>query len=188
MYFVTDPALEEIQARLNTPRVQAVTRASRIPGFRTPVYMVTGLMIAKGLTVDMENNKRRNGEIEISGNAPSPIAQVGAGVNLAKSTNAEEADNWRAGEDVVFAYQLLKIEVKGWKGDKVEYDELKHKVAYLNQDDEEETDEEKDGVEVVLISPANTDTLHSDHDIGHMTVTEVGEGETRFRCISSTRK
>lgn len=188
MYFVVDPPIEEIQARLKVPRVQAVTKVNRIPGFRTPVYMVTGLMIAKGLSVAMENNKHHNGEIEISGNAPSPVGQVGAGVNLAKSTSTGEADKWRAGEDIVFAYQLLKIEVKGWKGDRVEYDELRHKAAYLSNDNEEETDEEEDGVEEVSISPANASTLPTHNDTGEVTVTEVGEGESRVNCISSKHK
>lgn len=188
IYFVVDPPIEEIQARLKVPRVQAVTKVNRIPGFRAPVYMVTGLMIAKGFSIAMENNKLRNGEIEISGNAPSPVGQVGAGTNLAKSASTEEADKWRAGEDIVFAYQLLKIEVKGWKGERVEYDELRHKAAYLSNDDEEETDEEEDDVEEILISPANASTLPTHNDTGNVNVTEVGEGESRVKCISSTHK
>jgi len=187
-YFVNDPPLEEIQARLNAPRVQAVTKSSRVPGFRTPVYMVTGLMVAKGFNVDMSNTKHRNGELGIGGNVPSPAGQVGAGVNMAKSTSAEEADQWRAGEDVVFAYQLLKIEVKGWKGDKIKYDELRHKAAYLSRDDEDETDEENDGMEEVLISPADADTLHSkDESLEDITVTGLGGGSIGVTCISSTR-
>lgn len=185
MYFVADPALEEIQTRLKAPRVQAVTKASRIPGFRTPVYMVTGLIIAKGFSADMTNNERRNGDVEISGNVPSPIGQIGTGTSMAKSASIEEADKWRAGEDIVFAYQLLKIEVKGWKGRRVEYDELRHKAAYLSKNDEEETDDEEYAVEDVLISPANADTLTSYHDTGEVTVTEVGEGKSRVSCISS---
>ncbi|KAJ5443339.1 hypothetical protein N7445_004452 [Penicillium cf. griseofulvum] len=188
MYFVADPPLEEIQTRLMAPRVQAVTKASRIPGFRTPVYMVTGLMIAKGFSANMTNNERRNGEVEISGNVPSPVGQFGTGTSMAKSASTEESDKWRAGEDIVFAYQLLKIEVKGWKGQRVEYDELRHKAAYLSKNDEEETDEEEYAVEDVLISPANAGTLPSDHDTGEVAVTEVGEGKSRVICISSTQK
>lgn len=188
MYFVADPPLEEIQARLKAPRVQAVIKAGRIPGFRTPVYMVTGLMIARGFTADIENNKRRNGGIEISGNAPCPAAPVSVGANLTKSSSIEGADKWRAGEDIVFAYQLLKIEVKGWKGNRVEYDELRHKAAYLNIDDEEGSDEEEYDVEDVLITQTNAGTLRSEHETGDVTVTEVGEGECQVSCIASTQK
>ncbi|KAE8155429.1 hypothetical protein BDV40DRAFT_307033 [Aspergillus tamarii] len=188
MYFVADPALEETQTCLKAPRIQAVTKASRIPGFRTSVYMVTGLMIAKGFSADMTNNERRNGEVEISGNVPSPVGQFGTGTSIAKSASTEEADKCRAGEDIVFAYQLLKIEVKGWNGQRVEYDELRHKAAYLSENVEQEPDEEEHAVEDVLISPANAGTLPSDHDSGEVVVTEVGEGKGRVSCISSTQK
>lgn len=182
MYFVTDPPLEEIQARLKAPRVQAVTKASRMPGLRTPVYMVTGLMIAKGFTADVENNKHRNGEVGISGEAPAPMSGVGAGANLAASTSTRGADKWRAGEDIVFAYQLLKIEAKGWKGDRVEYDELRYKAAYLGKDDEEDTDEDDD-VEELLISPANAGNLSSGQDSGEVLVKDLGEGQSRVGSI-----
>lgn len=184
MYFVVDPPIEEIQARLKAPRVQAVTRASRIPGFRSPAYMVTGLMIAKGLSATMENNKSRDREFELSGNAPSPAGQVGAGANIAKSTSTERADQWRASEDIVFAYQLLKIEIKGWKGERVEYDELRHKAAYLSKDDEEESEEEEDEDEEVLISPANAATLLINHETKDVTVIEIGGEGERVSCIS----
>ncbi|OQE06987.1 hypothetical protein PENVUL_c015G01755 [Penicillium vulpinum] len=187
MYFVDDPPLEEIQERLKVPRVQAVTRATRIPGFRTPVYMVTGVMIAKGFTADMEKKKSRNKGIDFSGNAPSPIGQVGAGVNLTTSTSFEEADKWRAGEEFVFAYQLLKIEVKGWKGHRVEYDEYKHRAAYLSNDDEEEFDEDLDDVGELLISPATAETLQGDDSVGAMSVSEFGIGNSQVRCVSSAQ-
>ncbi|KAL4985726.1 hypothetical protein BDW68DRAFT_164503 [Aspergillus falconensis] len=185
MYFAADPPLEEVQARLEAPRVQAVTKASRFRGFRAPVYMVTGLMIAKGFYAEIQNNRHRTEEIELGGNVPSPVGQVGAGINLAKSTSTEETDKWRAGEDIVFAYQLLKIEIKGWKGDRIEYDELKHKAAYLSNDDEGETDEEDDCVGEVLVSPVIADRLCSEYDTGVVTVTEVGKGESRVFCVSS---
>lgn len=187
MYFVTDPSLEEIRARLKAPRVQAVTKASRIPGFRTPVYMVTGLMIAKGFSADVENKKHRNGEIEISGNAPAPALPVGAGVNMAESTSTKEGDRWRAGADIVFAYQLLKIEIKGWKGDKIEYDELRHKAAYLGKDDDD-TDEEEDGMDEVLIAPTNADALLREHGAEEVTLAGFGEGENRVSCIYSRQE
>lgn len=188
IYFVADPSLEEIQARLNTPRVQAVTKASRVPGFRAPVYMVTGLMIAKGFTVDMQNNSHRNGEIELSGNAPLPASEVGVGANLANSTSVGGADKWRASEDIVFAYQLLKIEVKGWRGDRVEYDELRHKAAYLSTSDGDDTDEEEDGIEDFHVSPVHVGNLQGDHKAEEMTVREVGEEKIRVSCIYSVQK
>ncbi|KAH8432435.1 uncharacterized protein LDX57_010071 [Aspergillus melleus] len=192
MFFVNDPTLEEIQSRLRAPMVQAVTKAGRIPGFRTPVYMVTGLMVAKGFSADLENTQRRGGEVELSGNAPSPVGQVGAGAGLARSTSTEKADQWKAGEDIVFAYQLLKIEIKGWKGDRIIYDELRHKSALLSNDEEDDTDDEVEdeqevqGLEEVVVSPISTDKLPGGRDAGGFAVSEVGETHDHVRCIVST--
>jgi hypothetical protein len=47
-YFLQDPTLKEIEARLKDARVQAVMKAGSLPGFRQPVFMVTGVMIALG--------------------------------------------------------------------------------------------------------------------------------------------
>lgn len=41
-------------------------------------------------------------------------------LNAAKSYNVGDSESWKAGEDFVFAYQLLKIEFKGRKGTRVE--------------------------------------------------------------------
>ena len=86
----------------------------------------------------------------------------------------------------MFAYQLLKIDAKCRKGDKIEYDELRHKAAYLSKDYDDETDEENDSLEKALVSAANADTLQTkDEDMGDMSVTELGEGSFQITCISS---
>jgi len=185
-YFVTDPPLEEIEARLKVPRVQAVVKAGSIPGFRQPVYMVTGLMIAKGFAVLQERGKHRTGEVEVSGNVPTPAGDVRLGANLTKSANTEESDMWKVGEDIVFAYQLLKIEVKGWKGTKIEYDELRHKAAYLSKDDEDDEDDDEDEITgQVTVSVASVDNISVSRSIGGITTVELGEGESKITCISA---
>ena len=185
-YFVTDPTLEEIEARLKVPRVQAVVKAGSMPGLRQPVYMVTGLMIAKGLAAQQERGKYRAGEVKVRGNVPTPAGDVGLGANLAKSASTEESDTWKAGEEIVFAYQLLKIEVKGWKGIKIEYDELRHKAAYLSKDDED--DEEDDDDEItgqVTASVVNEDNLPISRSTGGFTTVELGEGKSKITCIAA---
>ncbi|PYH91048.1 hypothetical protein BO71DRAFT_486574 [Aspergillus ellipticus CBS 707.79] len=193
MFFVNDPALEEIQSRLKNPMVQAVMKGGRIPGLRTPVYMVTGLMVAKGFSADMTNTQRRSGEVELSGNAPSPVGQVGAVVDLTRSTSTQKADQWKAGEDIVFAYQLLKIEIKGWKGNRISYDELRHQNAFLSNDDDDDDDEEDtdseeggEGLGEVVTSSIRAGNLPSGPETGAITVTEVGEDHHPVSCISST--
>jgi len=192
-YFVADPPLEEIETRLKAPRVQAVVKAASILALRQPVYMVTGLMVAKGFAVLQESGLHSTGVVEVSGNAPTPAGNVGLGANFAKSTSTDESDTWKAGEDIVFAYQLLKIEIKGWKGTKIEYDEFRHKAAYLSRDDEDDDedddkeDEDEDEDEItghVSTSVASVYNISIPHGIGGLTTVQVGEGESKVTCIS----
>ncbi|KAE8326052.1 hypothetical protein BDV39DRAFT_216213 [Aspergillus sergii] len=187
-YFVGDPTLEELEARLKAPRVQAVLRASSIPGFRHPVYMVTGLMIATGFAVTQEIGKTRAGEIGGEGSAPTPAGQAGAGINMARSSAIEQSEEWKAGDDIIFAYQLLKLEVKGWKGTRIEYDEVRHKAAYLSNEDRErysEDEDEEDLGEVTanLTSPEN---IHALQNTGGFKAVELGECDSRITCIFLT--
>lgn len=185
-YFVTDPPLEEIEARLKNPRVQTVLKASSMPGLRKPVYMVTGLMIAKGFAALEERSKHRAGEVGVSGNIPTPAGDVGLGTKFSRSANTAESEMWKAGEDIVFAYQLLKIEIKGWKGTKIEYDEFRHKAAYLSKDDEDDEEDDEDNTAgPATASPASLDNLPISRNTGGTTIVELGEGEGRITCISA---
>ncbi|RJE23881.1 hypothetical protein PHISCL_03793 [Aspergillus sclerotialis] len=178
-YFVSDPPLEEIEARVKVPRVQAAIRTNM--GLRRhPVYMVTGLMVAKGFAAVQERGAHRAGDVGVGGDIPTPTGQVGAGANVARSVSVEDSDRWRVGEDIVFAYQLLKIETKGWKGTRIEYDELRHKAAYLNIDDDDDDDVEDDeDVGQVTVSAVSAS------DLPGATSIQLGGGEDKVTCLSA---
>jgi hypothetical protein len=189
-YFVTDPPLDIIEMRLKNPRVQTVIKASNIPGFRHPVYMVTGLMVAKGFAAVQEKGNIRTGEVAVSGQIASPAGSVGLGASAISSSTAGESDTWSTGEDIVFAYQLLKIEVKGWRGTRIEFDELRHKAAYLSKDDSD-LDSESDGEdteneikEQFAVHAAGVDSLVLS-SLGEISVVEVGDGKHIITCISA---
>ncbi|KAL9618680.1 MAG: hypothetical protein Q9160_006647 [Pyrenula sp. 1 TL-2023] len=182
-YFVTDPTLDVIKTRIESPRVQAVIKASGLPGFRHPVYMVTGLVIAKGFTILKEKGRNVGGGVEVSGDVPTPAGDIGLGMNVAKSAGVEESDTWKASEDIVFAYQLLKIEIKGWKGTEIQYDELRHKAAYLSNDDDEDEVEDDEIKDITTRAIASVDDMPSINKETRITSVEVGEGEGRTTCI-----
>ncbi|KAI4129284.1 MAG: hypothetical protein LQ338_002293 [Usnochroma carphineum] len=185
-YFVTDPTLEEIESRIKAPRVQATMKAGRMPGLRQPVYMITGVMVAKGFAALQEKGKHRAGEVAISNYIPTPAGDVGFGADLTKSASTEQSDTWKAGGDVIFAYQLLKIELKGWKEKKIKYDELRHKSAFLSKDDEnDEEDDEDEIMGQVTASVVGEDNLPISHSTGGVTTVELGEGERRIACIAA---
>ncbi|UKZ69236.1 uncharacterized protein TrAtP1_010245 [Trichoderma atroviride] len=191
MYFVTDPSLEEIEARLKVPRVHGFVKASSFPGLRKPVYMVTGLMIAKGFVARQETRESTGAQVEANGTVPMPGSDVRLGVKLSKSTYNTQSDAWRVIEDIVFAYQLLKIEIKGWKGTKLQYNELRHKAAYLSrdeeydEDDEDEEDDEEDTFDQVTIDAVTVDNLSPSGNTGGNTVVEIGESDAKVICIST---
>ncbi|KAM0244884.1 hypothetical protein ACHAQJ_010699 [Trichoderma viride] len=189
-YFVTDPPLDVIEMRLKAPRVQAVIKSSSIPGFRHPVYMVTGLMVARGFAVVQERGKIRACEVAVGGHIASPTGDIGLGANTASSSIARESDMWRTGEDIVFAYQLLKIEIKGWRGTRIEFDELRHKAAYLSKDDSdldsesdgEDTEDEIKGQVTVCVAGVDNLPLSSLEEIN---LVEVEGSKHGITCISA---
>lgn len=191
-YFVTDPSLEVIEARLRAPRVQAVIKASNIPGFRHPVYMVTGLMVAKGFAAVQQRARTKAGEVSAIGGILTPAGGVGLGTGTTSSSTTEQGDTWKTVDDIVFAYQLLKIEVKGWRGTRVEYDEFRHNAAYLSKDDSEscsEYDGEDSDDEIkgqVTVCAAGVNNL-SPSSLGGVEIEqlELIVGEHRISCISA---
>ncbi|KAJ6024227.1 aldehyde dehydrogenase conserved site [Penicillium herquei] len=192
-YFVSDPEMEEIQARLKVSRVRSVIDSSMIPKMKNPVYIVTGLMIAKGFSIERQSEKRHTEEFEISGSAPTPGSQVGLGTSLSSSFSRKEGDSWKSSEDIVFAYQLLKIEIKGWLKERVVYDELRHKAAYLANDDSDEVDEvdndndndNDNGIGQIDMRPAEAEVLPTGNGATGFLLKELGEGKDLIKFIVS---
>lgn len=184
-YFITDPNLEEIESRVNAPRIKAIVNPGWRPSQRKPVYMVTGVMVAKGFAANRQRNRQHSGEVEAGGNVPT--AEVEVGINAARSHNVSDSESWKAGEDIVFAYQLLKIEVKGWKGTRVEYDELRHKAAFLGNEDDEEDDTEDNGVDdvegVVSMCKARPADLAGIYNSAEIMTSEFEAGRIMVECI-----
>lgn len=138
-YFVQDPDQAEIEARVKEPRVRDAMAGTL--GLRQPVYMVTSLKIAKGFSASTVTGKRKGAGVE----AGIPIAEgITTGANISGGVETRSSDSWRAGEDIIFAYQLLKIELKGWRTKRVEVDEFRSKQNFLHMDDESYEDEDED--------------------------------------------
>jgi hypothetical protein len=180
-YFVSDPEQAEIESRVAEPRVRAVMKAEGL-GFRQPVYMVTGLKVAEGFVGKRETGSRSTGTVEGGVTVPTPTGDVGIGANVSGGKHAEGRDEWKAGGDIVFAYQLLKITLKGWKSKQLEIDDFRHKAAYLGLDDDEE-DEEDGNDEVAVTAATATDLDVADEDKVTTTVT-IGDSNGQVSIIS----
>ncbi len=181
-YFVEDPGHEKIVACVKTPRVQAVMKAGGF-GRSQPVYMVTGLKIATGFSTTREKGRHSSSAAEVSCAVPTPAGQVSVGANASGSREFKDRYESKGGEDLVFAYQLLKIELKGWKNKAVTYDEFRHKAAYLSTDDDDDDHyDESDGEDAaggsdleVTATPATASDLRGgDGDIAVSVVDMAG--------------
>lgn len=176
-YFVHDPSDEEIRARILEPRVAAVIKASNF-GFRQPVYMVNGIKIAKQLIVNKAREYKVSAPFEIGGAVPTPAGQVDMGVSVSMDKTVGTHDGWTLDEDIVFAYQLLKIELKGWKSKELHVDEYLHKRAFLTVDDEDDGDETKNELAEVLLDKVTTSDLPDIEDSPAMcTMIKDGNGQ-----------
>lgn len=186
-YFLEFPSAEEIKSRVKVDRVRETIKASGFPGTRQPVYMVTGRKLAKGFSAVHESGKQTSSEAEAGGSAPTPTGNVAVKGGAAGRKERQLQTGWKAGDELVFAYQLMKIDVKGWRGLRVEYDEFRHESALLSNDSEDEDEEEEnDDVDIELdISAATAEDLAKATDEGAMTKVEVGEGKGKLLLVST---
>jgi len=186
-YFLELPSAEEIKSRVKVDRVRKTIKASGLPSTRQPVYMVTGRKLAKGFSAVHDSGKQTSSEAEAGGLTPTPTGNAAIKGGAAGHKERELQTGWKAGDELVFAYQLMKIEVRGWRGSKVEYDEFRHESALLSNDDEDEDDEEEDDDDniVVDIDAATAADLAKATEEGAMTKLEMGEGEGKLLLIST---
>ncbi|RSM08256.1 hypothetical protein CDV31_008264 [Fusarium ambrosium] len=100
---------EEADLRAREPMVKAAIE-SGLSG-TAPVYMITGLKIAKGFRLNKSATSTREGNVS----AGIPITEeVGAGADFSASSSRSTGESLRASSDIIFTYQLHVIAQKGW--------------------------------------------------------------------------
>lgn len=113
VYLQDDPSEAEIKARCNDPSVRDFMRLGHT--LCKPVYMVTGLKIAKGFSLQTTRSDSTGASVE-AGAEVAPGASVGGRVGASQTKTISQG--FEAEGDIIFAYQLLKISPKGWGKDK----------------------------------------------------------------------
>ncbi|KAM0345649.1 hypothetical protein ACHAPU_006303 [Fusarium lateritium] len=95
----------ELSRRLAEPRVQSAIQAGRFG--RQPVYMITGLKIARGLNVRTASDKAIGGGVGVTVPATESVS-IGGGLTNERRSGISDA--FTGGEEaIIFAYQLHKI-------------------------------------------------------------------------------
>ncbi len=143
VYFVDEPTVDDMAIRARHPRVSAVLNSGS-PFRRGTIYMVTGLKIAHDFRLTQTSSIDRGGH---AGAEQEVMPAMGLGVSVGGEVQvggeARHERGFEATNDIIFAYQLLRIRVKGKMGNEVfEVEEFQDKAAFLNDDDdiEEEMD------------------------------------------------
>ncbi|CAD0111270.1 unnamed protein product [Aureobasidium uvarum] len=170
-----DEAAEMVRANSNLQEVMK----SGILG-SVPIYIVTGLKVAKGFHLTSEVTKSKGANI----GADIPITdQVSAGAELSVSQTKTLSEQSSTAQDIVFAYQLHAVANKGyWKKRRVDIDIYAPKAAALGKDTRTTED-------AVAVAGATTEDFEEAQlDYGDVAVTEHnaydGKGDISCICIA----
>ncbi len=135
-FFEADPRDDDLEALLQTPRVQAAMRHGL---WARPLYLITGIKIAEGLSLSKSRTSRH-------GAASGLNVPLFMGLDVSASLEASVArEKWhdtsfKMEQQVVLAYQLLRIARKGWRERRLEMETYRPKAAFLGAEEDEDGD------------------------------------------------
>jgi len=170
-----DEAAEIVQA---DSKIQDVMNSGVLGA--APVYIVTGLKVAKGFRLNTELIK--SNEVNFGASAPI-IEQISAGADLGFSRGKVLNEQSSTTQDIIFAYQLHAIATKGWwKRKRVETNVYAPKAAALSRDDSIANADD-----TVATTDATVEEIEEslfDYDDISIDVHDVYEGDARCVCIA----
>jgi hypothetical protein len=176
VYFDPNEIGAEIQERVKDGVVRDVLKGN-LGG--SPVYMITGLKIAKGFVESSFKTDTREREAEGSvdvGKAAQIGVQAEMGLSASIKKEKEAGSTWKASDDRIFAYQLELICVKGWnrwagKG-KVTAKEFRPEAAFLSKVEKMGEDEV---LEIAYRLIGKEDLAEVDEDLQEEVINESGQ-------------
>ncbi|KAI9766108.1 MAG: hypothetical protein M1840_006815 [Geoglossum simile] len=174
MYFKRDPTEEEVADRVKAKKVQAAMKAGLF-GLQ-PVYMITGLRVAKGFKMSSEVVPKREGNVGASGPVTDQVS-LGGEVGLSHWSAVQES--FRSGNDIIFAYQLHVIAQKGWREKRVEVDVYAPKAAFLN----DEKQEDKESIVASHATVADLCEIGAESEDVSIDVIEAQDGDETYVCV-----
>lgn len=140
-----EPSDDEVVARITAePKVRAAMSAG-LWG-HSPVYMITGIKVAKGFSVSTSSTRTDGGHV--GGSAPvTPAGEVSVGGQIGgeKRSGREDFSRMADGVEIVFAYQLHVIAEKGWreKSKRIVSGIHESKAAFLSREEDNQVDTEE---------------------------------------------
>ncbi|RAL04500.1 uncharacterized protein BO80DRAFT_421796 [Aspergillus ibericus CBS 121593] len=175
-YFKEEPSAEEIARRTQDPMLREMMRLDS--PFSKPVYMVTGIKIAKGFRASEGHSRSREANGGASaGTAGTVVGDVTIGTNNKVFVKESDKRQAKSENDIVFAYQLMKIVPKGWKHKVFDFQDFYPKAAVLL--DEAEV---QNGVDVSFATAA--DFAECKHMKVNFSMAEVIDSHGTVQCIA----
>ncbi len=136
------PAPKYLKDSMNTPEV---AEWLEVLGHK-PVYMVTGLKIARGPSVKLQGSGKKEGKAQ-AGVQPGGVAPVALGPKAQYSTDGGHEEAWEDSDDFIYGIRVVKLAYKRtWfaRNEKGELERTEHnegaKLVGADGPDEEETD------------------------------------------------
>ncbi|KAK2608931.1 hypothetical protein QQS21_002507 [Conoideocrella luteorostrata] len=99
-----DPTADYIIDAMNLPEVKTYMQGSK---FKAPLYMVTGLKIARGGSLDSNSSQEKG--IRLEGGLNPPVTPVELEVKGRIAKEKTEAESWKGSTDFIVAFRVRKI-------------------------------------------------------------------------------
>ncbi|KUJ15790.1 uncharacterized protein LY89DRAFT_685729 [Mollisia scopiformis] len=85
--------------------------------WKKPVYMITGLKIARGMKAESKQGKSLKGKVEVGVDATMLTGvPVSGGPKVGGGVEAKNGVSWDGSDDFIFAYRVVRIKLKGKEG------------------------------------------------------------------------
>ena len=186
------PNLDMLMARVEDPVVKGIM-AMRTGGLgpRRSVYMVTGLMIARGLAIEAEAGQEQNFNANLEANAAAlsgGILPLGAGAKAGhKFGTRVRASVEEVIGDRVFGYQLCRLWFSGLgKKARLQADPHRKGAFYSLDEDDGAVGGETETLDVLEnLGALGVSQLEDELDDSlEANLTGVLDGEKPYRCVS----
>lgn len=169
VYFKRDVTDDEVtELVLKDSKVRAAINSGLFG--KQPVYVVTGLKVAKGFRLTTEVGGSKGATI----GASVPIVEgVGIGAEIGGNRSRSLTETLSTQQDIIFAYQLHKVVQKGWRRDskRIEVDVFMHKAAALG----ERKEDPNQPFELLAADAADLEELVRDSNISDFDTEMVGD-------------
>ncbi|KAL7805251.1 hypothetical protein V8C44DRAFT_341270 [Trichoderma aethiopicum] len=172
-----DPSDEEAMNRIREPKVQSAIKAG-LSG-AAPVYMITGLKVAKGFRMNKKVTiSRQKASLGIGFSVAEGVV-IGADGNVTHSTTTSET--FQSSSSIIFAYQLHIIGPKSWWRRRIGIDVYAPKSAFLNTDEDVE---EEEGVVIECCEHSHLLEIAEENEYPRPKVLEAVEAKENCHCIA----